>query len=192
MVTSRKLLTSLLSLATVLATTTACGGDPDRPAQGPPVLSLESSAPGGTPASMAPVDAGRPQLRQDMSDEEADAVWETYKVCLHNNGVKENKERAQAGGATGLVLDDSGEPKSAYRACAGKLPLQPPELDDEKNPNYAAQYNDYIQCLRKNRLYVHALADGSGWTYDDVDQPLNDDQRTKVDKTCTKASFHVG
>jgi N-dimethylarginine dimethylaminohydrolase len=93
----------------------------------------------------------------------------------------------------GRRIDDSGEPKSAYVACQDKLPQQPPELDEDKNPNYAAQYNNYIQCLRKSHLYVHALADGSGWTFDDnVDQPLNQDQQTKVDKTCTEASFHVG
>ncbi|GAB3955802.1 hypothetical protein [Micromonospora vulcania] len=190
-----------LAAVTLLATAlTGCGGE--APAAG-------GTAPGGTGdvASLATASAGpsattaggtatgRPQLRLDMTDEEEQNLWETYKICLHDHGVQENKGRsaAAAGSGKGLSLDDSGEPKAAYVACANKLPLQPPELDRDKNPNYVSQWNDYVQCLRGRGLKIHSLPDGSGWTYDDgVANPtggLSAEAQAKADKDCTMEIF---
>ena len=97
------------------------------------------------------------------------------------------------GDGTGLSLDQSGEPKAAYVACANKLPLQPPELDPEKNPNYVSQWNDYVQCLRGRGMKIHSLPDGSGWTYDDgVADPaggLRVPPWTAAERECTMEIF---
>ncbi|MFD0746059.1 hypothetical protein ACFQ1L_32600 [Phytohabitans flavus] len=130
-------------------------------------------------------------MRLDSTDEEENAMWEAYRICLHDHGVKENKDRAAAvGPGHGLILDQSGEPKEAYVACANKLPLQPPELDPDKNPNYVSQWNDYVQCLRGRGMKVHALPDGSGWTWDDgVTSSPPQDVQIKAEKECTMEIF---
>ncbi|RAO42290.1 hypothetical protein GAR06_05213 [Micromonospora saelicesensis] len=189
-----------LAAVTVLAVAlTGCGGgasSADKDAASGDVASLVTpSAPvSATPAGGAA--NGRPQLRLDMTDEEEERLWGTYNICLHDNGVKLNDGRSQpgpVGDGTGLSLDQSGEPKAAYVACANKLPLQPPELDPEKNPNYVSQWNDYVQCLRGRGMKIHSLPDGSGWTYDDgVADPaggLEGPALATVERECTMEIF---
>ncbi|WP_124774901.1 hypothetical protein [Micromonospora inaquosa] len=185
-----------LAAVTLLAVAlTGCGGGADKETAGGEVASLTTPA---APTSATPAggaDNGRPQLRLDTTDEEEMQIWETYKICLHEHGVQKNEGRSAGatGTGTGLSLDQSGEPKAAYVACANKLPLQPPELDREKNPNFASQWNDYVQCLRGRGLKIHSLPDNSGWTYDDgVADPTNgldDVARAKADKDCTQEEF---
>ncbi|MGC4814269.1 hypothetical protein ACLQ29_27380 [Micromonospora sp. DT228] len=188
-----------LAAVTLLAALAGCGGASDAD-QGTAsgtgdVASLTTpSAPtGGTPTGGAA--NGRPQLRLDTTEEEEEQFWMTYNICLRDHGVQENKGRSAgaAGDGPGLSLDQSGEPKAAYVACANKLPLQPPELDRDKNPNYVSQWNDYVQCLRGRGMKIHSLPDGSGWTYDDgVANPsngLDGPALTKVDKECTMEVF---
>ncbi|MGV9211791.1 hypothetical protein ACTFTM_08005 [Micromonospora sp. RB23] len=189
-------LVALTLFATVLG---GCGGAKSDDAAG--AADVASIATGSaTPTSGGSTSGGsatgRPQLRMDMTEAEEDDLWYTYKVCLRDNGVREIKERSAAATAEGkrvISLDQSGEPKAAYVACANKLPLQPPEMDEEKNPNYASQYNDYVQCLRGRGLKIHALPDGSGWTYDDgVADPfggLHGEAYDKAEKECTLESF---
>jgi len=165
-------------------TLAACGSGPAE--TGGRVATLASTAP--AKASPAASTAARPQLRLDSSEEEANRLWETYKECLVKNGVKTNTERAGAVGAgPGLVLDDSGEPKAAYTACAGKLPQQPPELDEDKNPNYAQQWNDNVKCLRAHGLMVHVTNPGE-WTYDSSDTPTPDNL-AELENACLLEAF---
>ncbi|MEU5780714.1 hypothetical protein [Micromonospora lupini] len=193
-------LAALTLLAAVLA---GCGGETSDADAGSTAdvasLATVSAAPSASASGGAAT--GRPQLRLDMTDEEENQLWYTYNVCLRDNGVKENKARAAAAAAAGtgtgiISLDQSGEPKAAYVACANKLPLQPPELDEEKNPNYVSQWNDYVQCLRGRGLKIHSLPDGSGWTYDDgVADPsggLEGAAYDKAEKECTMEAFRGG
>ncbi|MGC4876693.1 hypothetical protein ACLQ26_10595 [Micromonospora sp. DT43] len=156
-------------------------------------LATASAAPSASASGAA--GNGRPQLRLDMNEDEKQRLWNTYNYCLRDHGVRELKERsAGAPKGSGIIsLDQSGEPKAAYVACADKLPLQPPELDEEKNPNYASQWNDYVQCLRGRGMKIHSLPDGSGWTYDDgVDDPsggLEGAVYDKAEKECTLEAF---
>jgi hypothetical protein len=87
----------------------------------------------------------------------------------------------------GRRLDQSGEPKSAYVACKNKLPLQPPELDEDKNPNYAQQWNDNVRCLRRNGMKVHVTNPGE-WTWDDSNGvvPANE---AALEKACILEAF---
>ncbi|MCO8274164.1 hypothetical protein M1L60_26545 [Actinoplanes sp. TRM 88003] len=148
------------------------------------VATLASAPPvAGAPAA----DAGRPQLRLDTSDEEAQRFWTAYDDCLVANGVKVNPVDQPGPAGPGRRLDQSGEPKSAYVACKGKLPLQPPELDDQINPQYAAQWNDNVRCLRAHGLMVHATEPGS-WTYDDGDHPIPANQ-DELEKSCLLEAF---
>ncbi|MFI1995920.1 hypothetical protein [Actinoplanes sp. NPDC020271] len=152
------------------------------------VATLESAAPTAATAS-TPSDS-RPQLRLDTSDEEAHRFWTAYDDCLVANGVKTNVVDQPGPAGPGRRLDQSGEPESAYLACAGKLPRQPPELDEDINPNFAAQWNDHVKCLRAHGLKVHVTKPGE-WTYDSADTviPPNDDQ---IEHDCLLEAFGHG
>ncbi|WP_435204413.1 hypothetical protein [Micromonospora sp. bgisy143] len=184
-------LTALILFATVLA---GCGGEKSDADGTPDVASLVTGSAVPSASATSGV-AGRPQLRLDMNEDEKQRLWNTYNYCLRDHGVKEIKERsAGAPKGSGIIsLDQSGEPKAAYVACADKLPLQPPELDEEKNPNYVIQWNDYVQCLRGRGMKIHSLPDGSGWTYDDgVADPSGGLQGAAYDKAereCTLEAF---
>ncbi len=188
-----------IAAVTLLAVAlTGCGGgasSADESTASGDVASLVTASASASATSAGGAANGRPQLRLDTTDEEEQQLWQTYQICLHEHGVKLNTGQAPGatGDGTGLSLDPSGEPKAAYVACANKLPLQPPELDREKNPNFASQWNDYVQCLRGRGLKVHSLPDNSGWTYDDgVADPTNgldEAAQAKADKDCTKEEF---
>ncbi|GAA1645637.1 hypothetical protein GCM10009828_088160 [Actinoplanes couchii] len=134
------------------------------------MATLASAAPAATTSAAS--SAGRPQLRLDTGDDEENRIWAAYNDCLVAKGVK---VLAESEGAR--RIDQSGEPKAAYVACQGKLPLPPPELDEALNPDYAAQWNDNVACLRAHGLKVHVTGPGS-WTYDsaDVVVPGNESQ----------------
>jgi hypothetical protein len=153
------------------------------------VASLASAGP--SPSSSA-VTSGRPQLRLDTSDAESARLFSVYDDCLIAHGVKVLTGREGSVAAAASVdghraLDQSGEPKAAYVACATKLPLQPPELDQDKNPNYAAQWNDNVKCLRANGLMVHVTEPGS-WTYDSSDTVVPDNE-AELEKSCLLEAF---
>ncbi|GAA0587089.1 hypothetical protein GCM10010172_85210 [Paractinoplanes ferrugineus] len=143
-----------------------------------------------SPAAGKPVPAGpsttqagpqRPQLRLDMSDEEQKRLYTAYDDCLVGHGVQVLVDRPD-----GRRIDDSGEPKSAYTACAIKLPLQPKELDPDTNPKFPEQWQDNVRCLRKHGLKVHVTEPGE-WTYDDDFQHVPD--QDKLEKDCLQEAF---
>lgn len=175
-------LAAILLVAACSSPTASSSGD------APEVASLASTAP---TASTSKKSDSRPQLRLDTSDEEANRFWTAYDDCLVANGVKVLAEFEQPGPAgPGRRIDQSGEPKSAYIACAGKLPLQPPELDEDLNPNYAVQWNDNVKCLRAHGLKVHVTKPGE-WTYDssDVAIPANE---SEIEHDCLLEAFGNG
>jgi hypothetical protein len=164
---------SLLALA-------ACGSTPQAAGQ---VATLTSAAPvTSSAAPVAPAAAGRPQLRVDTSDEEAEKLQRAYEDCLLSHGAKKTTARVSTG-----RVDMSGEPKAAYAACAKKQPLQPPELDEDQNPNFAAQWNDNVKCLRAHGLMVHVTEPGS-WTYDTSDTAIPENS-AELEKSCLLEAF---
>jgi hypothetical protein len=156
----------------------------DSPPAAPQVASLASTVPSTSPSAPSQ----RPQLRLDTSDAERDRLFTAYDDCLVAHGVKINTKRSQVAG--GRSLDQSGEPKTAYVACADKLPQQPPELDEDKNPDYAAQWNDNVKCLRAHGLMVHVTKPGE-WTWDSADSVVPDNEE-QIEKACELEAFGHG
>ncbi|MFF5500049.1 hypothetical protein [Streptomyces aquilus] len=175
---------ALLSGALLL---TGCGESTDDNPEPRKVASLESGTPTGKPsASVAPdAESGRPQLRLDSSDAERDHYWHLYATCLKDHG---HKMLPQRGPDSVDDTDQSPTARAATKACAGKLPLQPPELDRETNPHYDDDYRAYVKCLNREGLKVRALPDNSGWTYDGQ-TTLSSARQTEVDKSCTMEAF---
>jgi len=163
----------------------ACGSTPQ---SAPKVPSLASAPPSAPATKGGETTAGRPQIRLDSTEDETVALWDTYADCLVKHGVKELTGDGMAPAiGTHRPLDQSGEPKAAYVACAGKKPLGPPELDENLNPNYAAQWNDNVQCLRKKGVKVHVTEPGS-WTYDASDTVVPDNL-PELEKQCLLETF---
>ena len=183
----RKSLLLAASLAVALA-----GCSPGTRAPG--VATLASAAPTAkgaqNPSSAASATDQRPQLRLDTSDEERDRLFAAYDDCLVGHGVKVVAVREAAPAGAKRRLDDSGEPKSAYLACANKLPQQPRELDPDANPKFAEQWNDNVRCLRKNGIKVHVTEPGE-WTYDDSGFVIPPNQE-QIEQKCIQEAFGAG
>jgi hypothetical protein len=185
--------TTLLSVAGLLLLGACASPGHDQASQGDKRVATLAST-GATPASSgtADVDHRRPQIRLDTSDAEHDRLYIAYDDCLVAHGVKVLTGRDQMGisdtiSAPSRLLDHSGEPKSAYTACLSKQPLEPPELDESTNPNYAAQWNDNVKCLRAHGVMVHVTKPGE-WTYDTSDT-VTPDNEAELEKTCLIQAF---
>lgn len=162
-------------------------GDTGHDASTRDVASLHSEPPTGKPqAGPSPsADDGRPRLRLDSSEAEKDRYWHIYATCLKEHGHK----MLTARGPDSIdQTDNSPTAKAATKACAGRLPLQPPELDRETNPRFDDEYRAYVKCLNREGLKVTALPDNSGWTYNG-NTTMSQAQQAKVDKSCTMEAF---
>ncbi|MEU4243326.1 hypothetical protein [Actinoplanes sp. NPDC026619] len=177
----RKIVVALLGVVAVAG----CAG-PSSSEAGPQVATISSPAPSASAAAAA--GETRPQLRLDTSDEERTRLYTAYDDCLVGHGVKVLVTIPGPNG--GRRIDDSGEPKSAYLACANKLPLQPKELDEDANPNFAAQWNDHVRCLRKHGFKVHVTKPGE-WTFD-VDHGGTPPNGDKIEQDCIREAFGAG
>jgi hypothetical protein len=183
------------ALATL--TLTACGGT----AQAPQVASLATPDGSATSAPSTSDVSKRPQLRMDSSPTEVDAAWRGYDACLkdhghvmlHGDGTDQHAGIADPSGNSPDMNDNSPQSLAAVTECTDKLPVQPPELDQSKNPHYLDQYHAYMTCLTGHGVAVHAIDPfGSGWTYDDgVTQKLTEEQQQKVDHDCQLATFKL-
>jgi hypothetical protein len=156
----------------------------------PTLAGASPSAPAAGTSPSAPAGGHRPQLRLDTGDEERNRLFTAYDDCLIGHGVKVVAVREAAPAGATRRLDDSGEPKAAYLACADKLPLQPKELDPDANPHFAQQWNNHVRCLRKHGIKVHVTVPGE-WTYDSPDfvVPPNQDQ---IEQDCIREAFGAG
>jgi hypothetical protein len=177
----------------LLVAVAACAGSGEDRDQG--VASLASAVPGtsgtSTPAAADPIEAKRPQLRLDSTEEEAKRLRFAYWACLQTHGVKMDTARVGTSKAQAppfMSGPNSREPAEAYKACLVKMPLMPPELDRDRNPDYVDQHHAYVKCLNARGMHVTELPDASGWTYADNDQPA-ESVRNKIDKDCTMEAF---
>ncbi|WP_159775412.1 hypothetical protein [Streptomyces sp. HM190] len=171
---------------------TGCGGSDDADGKGPAqrdVASLHDD--GDAPASRAtdratpPSDNDRPQLRLDSSEEEKNRYWHIYAMCLKDHGHRMLPAR---GPDSVDDTDHSATAKAATKACANKIPLQPPEMDEATNPHYDEDYRAYVKCLNRKGLKVTALPDNSGWTYDGKNT-MSAAEQSAVDNSCTLEAF---
>jgi hypothetical protein len=183
----------------VLAVTliTGCSGE-DVESQKDGVASVTESGGGGKGgATKSPAaddsESGRPQIRLDSTETEKLRMYQGYLRCLKDHGVT----IAPAGdkfadwadpGSLGYPGEDvAKEHPEAERACLEKKPMQPPELDPKKNPDYMNDYRKWIECDNRRGLKVDPLPGGSGWNFKPgVTQPGNADQ---IDEECMREAF---
>ncbi|GAA4574395.1 hypothetical protein [Planotetraspora kaengkrachanensis] len=183
-----------LCAAASLLALSACAASGEGRDQG--VASLASAVPedggsGTTTPTAGAIEAARPQLRLDSTEEEVKRLRFAYWACLETHGVKMDTARVGTSKAQAPPLQsgpNSHEPAEAYRACLVKMPLMPPELDRDRNPDYVVQHHAYVKCLKAHGMHVTELPDASGWTYADNDQPA-ESVRHKIDKDCKMEVF---
>ncbi|MEV4316892.1 hypothetical protein [Actinocrispum sp. NPDC049592] len=173
---------------------TACSSTQTPPAKD--VASL--STPGATQQQAPPSDESqRPQLRLDSSDEEQQAAWDGYYVCLKQNGHVMLSARKHSGPAgndieTPDMNDDSPASKAAEEKCKGKLPLQPPEMDAAKNPKYVDDYHAWVKCINDHGIpVVETDPPGSGWTYNGT-VTVPEKEAAEIEKDCQLQAFGGG
>ncbi|MER7569502.1 hypothetical protein ABTZ93_42525 [Streptomyces sp. NPDC097941] len=154
-----------------LALITGCGGSKaeDDSGQKSDVASLDGPGKAGTAdrKTTAPGSEGV-QLRLDSTEEEQRLINNAYSACLKKNGVP---TYSKSGGAldpgSEWVFPETKSPsmRGAAEACKAKKPIQPPELDKEKNPHYMDDFREQLQCMDKRGVKTNALPDGSGYNY---------------------------
>ncbi|NEB04274.1 hypothetical protein [Streptomyces sp. SID13726] len=138
---------------------TACGGvggndDADKSGDGGEVASLNSPSAGGGSAdasASADPDAGRPQIRLDSTQDDVNRMWDGWTACLKDHGV--DKTYKQNPNAPGV------------KACDGKLPLDPPELDPAKNPDFNDDTRAMVRCM--NEHGIKSVVTDRGWGLED-------------------------
>ncbi|MFD4788837.1 hypothetical protein ACFWN1_17620 [Streptomyces sp. NPDC058459] len=206
--TSRtRTIAAALGAVAVLALT-ACGGSGEgvRSEGRDAVDTLASSSPGAgtaTPATPAgngspgSKDAERPQLRLDTSEQEQDRLWDAYWACLQSHGVPMNTKRVAGSGRQAPPLDqDSVKPRyrPAYDTCQIKMPLQPPEYDEDKNPHFADDIRAAVKCMRHRGMKVHVPSgsdmEGLWWAYDeDQTGAPAEEPAQRAEKECRLEAF---
>ncbi|MFK3978831.1 hypothetical protein ACI2K4_00495 [Micromonospora sp. NPDC050397] len=92
-----------------------------------------------------------------MTDEEEERLWKPWRICLRDHGAREIPERRHPDGEYSLDMNTVSD--EIFEACRGKWPLQPVELDPDRNPDYGRQFNDFLQCLRKLGWKVQEVGD---------------------------------
>lgn len=172
----------------------ACGGTGGTDAAGPApsVASLATDpAPGevGTAASTAadpaPAPDRRPQLRLDDSPEDVERKQRPYLLCLKEHGHRMLTSR----GPLSLdQTDDSATAKAAQKACAGVLWRIPPELDPERNPDFADDFRAQLTCLNARGVPVTKVDEEGSYTYTGQSN-LGAAEREQVEKDCEREAF---
>ncbi|MGW3591317.1 hypothetical protein [Streptomyces fungicidicus] len=137
-------------------------------------------------------ESGRPQLRMDTSTLEELRMSQGYFQCLKDQGVKVSKGGSKLEGGDPDLLwwpngDMAVDHPDAEKKCLGKKPVQPPETDPKKNPNYMGDYADWIDCMNEKGLKVDPLPNGEGWNYKaGTTPPRNADQ---IQQDCMIEAF---
>jgi hypothetical protein len=194
--TSRWLTPPMTLIVLALA---ACGGS-DVAAQSDSVASLATTSADGSSVTQTgdsaepsgkkdKATAGesneRPQLRLDDSPEDVDRKQTPYLACLKANGHR----MLEARGPLSLdQSDDSLTAKAATKKCAGKLWRIPPELDPERNPDFADDFRAEIKCLNSRGLPVKAIDEEGSWTYVGTSK-LSAEKSEQVQEDCQMEAY---
>ncbi|MCL7430319.1 hypothetical protein [Streptomyces sp. YS415] len=169
--------TALLLGAAALVLVTGCGGSgsSDEDGKESDVASIgESARPEKSPAGGKTNDEPGVQLRLDTSEEEHQRISNAWAACLKKEGVPTYEK----GGWVFPQWEDPAMPK-ATKACAELKPINPPEKDPDKNPNYLDDFRESIRCMNERGLKVKGMPDGSGWNY--VGEPPPDHEKIQAD-----------
>lgn len=191
----RSLAVGALLGVSLLGSLTACGGSGSGGGSDskPDVASVDKSEGGGGKGGSKGEDAGdgeagRPQIRLDTSDEEVERMWQAYFACAKENGMPMGK-KTKPDGTSILAPSGNADKKTEKKIdanCDGKKPLQPPETDPEKNPDYMDDFRAWITCMNDKGMKVEGLSDGSGWNYTSDNQPANE---AEISKDCEIEAF---
>ncbi|MEU6146804.1 hypothetical protein ABZ848_41465 [Streptomyces sp. NPDC047081] len=149
-----------------LVVLTACGGggndDADKSGKGEVASLTSPAAEGGSASASAEPDAGRPQIRLDSTNEEVNRMYDAWLACLKDHGAAEKYKRKP------------NDP--AVLACKNKEPLDPPELDPAKNPDYSDDVRAMVKCMKGHG--IKALVSDGNWaleTGDELNRPHYDE-----------------
>lgn len=143
--------------------------------------------------------AGDSPVQQYVDDTPArhDQLINNWDTCLIAHGAK----TVEGGGPSTNPEADTTRtivepiPASATTPCQDKLPLSPKEQDPNLNPNYVADSEANVACLRAHGRAVHTVPDhsvdanGLGWTYDASDNTPTPDNEAEIDRSCEIAAF---
>lgn len=171
----------LVALSAVVLSASACsqGGESgDRKVASLPATQQGESAEESADDKTTAPEAERPHIRLDTSDEESEAIYQSWYKCFKDNGGVVRAVPVEKVRREGMIEGDKEEqPPATLRACATKEPVTPPELDRERNPEYLDDYRDWVKCINDKGLRVHALPNAEGWNYDDS---VSQDERSSV------------
>jgi hypothetical protein len=135
-----------IALALCIGALTACAGQAADKQKPPGVITFSEPAAGASGAAATNPDAGRPQLRLDMTEAEENALFAAHSQCLKDAGVPMNRdEHGQLWFASDEAKRMATSPE-VLKACGGKEPLKPPEMDPDKNPYYEEDRLANIKC----------------------------------------------
>ncbi|MCM2422632.1 hypothetical protein [Streptomyces sp. RKAG293] len=168
---------------------TACGGTDGKTEKDVGIASIDSPAASGatdkggsgTPAAS---DAGRPQLRLDSSKEEVTRLWNAWAACLEQKGFHHFQDVIKDGRRV-PVQEDPAYP-AARQKCESKAPLGPPELDKDRNPKYADDWREWIDCMHRRKYMVIPLPNEGGYNFPDGPIPPNARQ---IEDECQMEAF---
>lgn len=160
---------------------TACGGvggndDADKGGGKDEVASLNSPSAGGgssDASASADPDAGRPQIRLDSTNEEVNRMYDAWQACLKEHGAAPEKYKRKP--------DDP-----SVLACKSKEPLDPPELDPAKNPDYADDVREMVKCMKGHG--IKALVYEGNWALETGDE-MNRPHYNEYELQCQVKAF---
>jgi hypothetical protein len=175
------------SIAT-LTLITGCGGSESDGGKKSDVASIDGRGKTGSAEKTATAPAAEGvQIRLDSSEEEKRLIQNGWTTCLKKNGVPTYSKKGNGLDPTGgeWVFPDFKSPamRGADEACKAKKPIQPPELDKNKNPDYEDDFRKQIQCMDKRGVKVNVRPDG----YSYVGTPPPD--YIKIEHECELEAF---
>jgi hypothetical protein len=170
---------------------TACSGTQPPAQQDVASLATPGSSSANAPAKVD--EAQRPQLRLDSGEAEINQAWDGYYGCLKQNGHKMMSAREHAGPSGPVdspdMNDDSPASKAAEDKCKGKMPSQPPEMDQKRNAKYVDDYHEWVKCMNGKGLpVVETDPPGSGWTYNGPSKNT-EEQNRRIEHDCMLSAF---
>jgi hypothetical protein len=201
------LVAGVVAVAAVVLGLTLVSGGGATAAIGQPRAAVDVPAPAPAAAAPAgdddaPVERERrsasadepvsPQMQLDDTDAERNARIGAWQDCLVEHGAEYATDPRSLGVAPRPVADPV--PPAASAACRSVLPRLPVELNPNLNPDYVADSEANVRCLREHGIPVHLYRDtsvwpdGLSWTYDSSDVELPADQG-RIEEDCELAAF---
>ncbi|MEV4512663.1 hypothetical protein AB0K00_27295 [Dactylosporangium sp. NPDC049525] len=166
--------TPVLLLLLAFAALTACSDQPD--ATAPKVATVAGGTAQPSSQSAAAAANERPIVRSDMTNEEEDRLWATWKRCLDEHGVPEKDYKR---------LSDNPDPaaKAAFEACANLEPETPWQRSKRLDPAYGDKLRDWVTCIRA--AGIDAWEDNGFLAFNSLP---SDEQQVHVDE-CQRKVF---